>query len=83
MDDNTYIKSFVVCSIIKPLNQWKCLYTPFPIWIQPWESISLEYFLEYPFSKTKHDTIFVVVYKLSKIVFFIPCKKTMIIQKYA
>ena len=76
IDVDKYIKSCVVCDIIKPLNQWKWLCTPFPIIIQPWESISLDYLTRYPITEKQHDTILVMVDRFPKRVFLIPCKNT-------
>ena len=52
------------------------LLQPFPITEWKWEVISLDFIIWFPLTYKQHDSIMVVVYKLSKSTHFIPVKST-------
>jgi hypothetical protein len=52
------------------------LYTPLPILNEPWIDIFMNFVLDLPRSKNGTDSIFVVVDKILKMIYFITCHKT-------
>ena len=84
-----YINSCETCNRNKPVR-----HAPFgelqslPVPSQPWESISMDFIVKLPrsldpISRASFDSIFVVVDRLTKMAYFIPCNEDMNAPEFA
>ena len=72
-DVRKYIATCDICQKIKhPRHKGHGLLQPIPIPSQPFEVVTMDFIGELPLSKG-HNAIYVIICKLTKFAFFIPC----------
>lgn len=70
-----YVRGCAMCAKSKPSNRKLGSYTPLPVPSHPWESVSMDFVGGLPKSRKRHDYLYVVVDRFSKMCIFIPCHK--------
>lgn len=76
-DVERYVRECHSCQTVKSRNELPHgLLEPLPIPEAPWESMSMDFITALPESVRGHDTIMVVVDRLTKLAHFIPMKET-------
>jgi hypothetical protein len=79
-----YVQSCPLCQRNKSSNQKPGgLLMPLPIPDLPWDSVGMDLITDLPRSLRGHDTIMVFICRLSKMVHFAPCKKTLTSEEAA
>jgi hypothetical protein len=70
-----YVKLCAIYATRKPSTKKLGLYMPLIVPSRPWESVYLDFVGDMPMSKKDHDYIYVVVDRLRKMCFLVPCNK--------
>ena len=70
------LKRCATCQVAKSHSLPQGLYTPLLVPSLPWVDVSMNFILGLPKTQRNKDSIFVVVYRFSKMTHFIACNKT-------
>jgi RNase H-like domain found in reverse transcriptase/Integrase zinc binding domain/Integrase core domain len=82
-DIKNFVKRCQICQAAKGTDTNQGLYVPLPIPTKPWQDISMDFVVGLPLTRKKHDSVYVVVDRFSKMATFIPCKTTLDASKVA
>nr|GFC82154.1 reverse transcriptase domain-containing protein [Tanacetum cinerariifolium] len=83
-DISTYVRKYLTCAKVKAEHQ-----RPSGLLVQPeipvrkWDNITMDFVTKLPKSPQGYDTIWVIVYRLTKSAIFAPIRETYSIEKLA
>ena len=74
-DMTEYVSKCLTCQQVKDEHQVPTgLLNPLPIPQWKWDNITMDFVSGFPFTQQKHDSVWVIVNKLTKLAHFIPVK---------
>ena len=75
MDISEYVSKCLTCQQVKAEHQVPTsLLNPLPIPQWKWDNITMDFVSSFPLTEQKHDSVWVIVDKLTKSAYFIPVR---------